>query len=67
VTSQGDIDAIIEMVQIKDIILVTFGDMIRVPVLTAVYKKSAARALISESLIHLWMLCASPGRIRIKK
>jgi hydrogenase expression/formation protein HypD len=31
VTSQGDIDAIIEMVQIKDIILVTFGDMIRVP------------------------------------
>lgn len=31
VTSQGDIDAVIEMVQQKDIILVTFGDMMRVP------------------------------------
>ncbi len=31
VTSQGDIDAVIAMVQQKDIILVTFGDMIRVP------------------------------------
>lgn len=31
VTSQGDIDAVIEMVQQKDIILITFGDMLRVP------------------------------------
>jgi hydrogenase expression/formation protein HypD len=31
VTSQGDIDAVIEMVQNQDIILVTFGDMMRVP------------------------------------
>lgn len=31
VTSQGDIDAIIEMVRQQDIILVTFGDMMRVP------------------------------------
>lgn len=31
VTSQGDIDAIIELVQNEDIILVTFGDMMRVP------------------------------------
>ena len=31
VTSQGDIDAVILMVQQKDIILVTFGDMMRVP------------------------------------
>lgn len=31
VTSQGDIDAVIEMVQQKEIILVTFGDMMRVP------------------------------------
>ncbi len=31
VTSQGDIDAVIQMVQHKDIILVTFGDMIWVP------------------------------------
>lgn len=31
VTSQGDIDAVIAMVQQEDIILVTFGDMMRVP------------------------------------
>lgn len=31
VTSQGDIDAVIELVQNEDIILVTFGDMMRVP------------------------------------
>jgi len=31
VTSQGDIDAVIELVQQKEIILVTFGDMMRVP------------------------------------
>jgi len=31
VTSQGDIDAVILMVQQKDLILVTFGDMMRVP------------------------------------
>ena len=31
VTSQGDIDAVIELVRQKDIILVTFGDMMRVP------------------------------------
>ncbi|HPF20638.1 MAG TPA: hydrogenase formation protein HypD [Syntrophomonas sp.] len=31
VTSQGDIDAVIVMVQHKDIILITFGDMMRVP------------------------------------
>ncbi|HNX92675.1 MAG TPA: hydrogenase formation protein HypD [Syntrophomonas sp.] len=31
VTSQGDIDAVILMVQQKDHILVTFGDMMRVP------------------------------------
>lgn len=31
VTSQGDIDAVIEMVRQKDIILITFGDMMRVP------------------------------------
>ncbi|MGI5879022.1 MAG: hydrogenase formation protein HypD [Syntrophomonadaceae bacterium] len=31
VTSQGDIDAVIEMARQKDIVLVTFGDMMRVP------------------------------------
>ena len=31
VTSQGDIDAVIEMVKGRDIILITFGDMMRVP------------------------------------
>ena len=31
VTSQGDIDAVIEMVRLRDIILLTFGDMMRVP------------------------------------
>lgn len=31
VTSQGDIDAVIEMVRLNDIILLTFGDMMRVP------------------------------------
>ncbi len=31
VTSQGDIDAVIELVQKKGITLVTFGDMMRVP------------------------------------
>ncbi len=31
VTSQGDIDAVIELVQQEEIILVTFGDMMRVP------------------------------------
>jgi hydrogenase expression/formation protein HypD len=31
VTSQGDIDSVIELVKESDIILVTFGDMIRVP------------------------------------
>lgn len=31
VTSQGDIDAVILMAQQKDLILVTFGDMMRVP------------------------------------
>jgi hydrogenase expression/formation protein HypD len=31
VTSQGDIDAVIEMVQQREIILLTFGDMMRVP------------------------------------
>lgn len=31
VTSQGDIDAVIALVQQRDLILVTFGDMMRVP------------------------------------
>lgn len=31
VTSQGDIDTVIELVRQKDIVLVTFGDMMRVP------------------------------------
>ena len=31
VTSQGDIDTVIEMARLRDIILLTFGDMMRVP------------------------------------
>ena len=31
VTSQGDIDSVIEMVRRKEVILITFGDMMRVP------------------------------------
>ena len=31
VTSQGDIDKAIQIAQIKDVIMTTFGDMMRVP------------------------------------
>lgn len=66
VTSQGDIDAVIELVQDPDIILVTFGDMIRVPGTSSSLQEERSRGadirVAYSPLDGLGIASSNPGK-----
>ena len=64
VTSQGDLDAVINLAEQTDITLVTFGDMLRVPGSQGSLQEARSREQISEWSIHHWRPWKLPAKDR---